>query len=176
MSDRPGLTPVRAVVALLLGLLAAGVLIGALGEAELTPGPTDTAPVGADSTRVLELQGQFAGGQDQTAVVLYATDGSQLSPADVSDLERGFAEATGNRAPLQVSEDRTAAIGVTVGLGGIGLAVIATVLTLLILRVTLWFETRTTKKRSERLAGFPREQSRGAPRPHAGSRCWATAI
>ena len=113
MSDRPGLTPVRAVVALLLGLLAAGVLIGALGEAELTPGPTDTAPVGADSTRVLELQGQFAGGQDQTAVVLYATDGSQLSPADVSDLERGFAEATGNRAPLQVSEDRTAAIGVT---------------------------------------------------------------
>jgi len=41
----------------------------------------------------------------------------------------------------------TAAIGVTIGLGGLGLALIATALTLVILRVTLWFETRTTKKR-----------------------------
>jgi putative drug exporter of the RND superfamily len=113
MSDRPGLTPVRAVVALLLGLLAAGVLIGALGEAELAPGVTDAAPVDADSTRVLELQSKFADGQDQTAVVLYATDGVELSRADVADLERGFGEATGSRSPLQVSEDGTAAIGVT---------------------------------------------------------------
>jgi uncharacterized membrane protein YhiD involved in acid resistance len=35
-----------------------------------------------------------------------------------------------------------AAIGVSVGLGGLGLALIATVLTLIVLRITLWFEMR----------------------------------
>ena len=34
----------------------------------------------------------------------------------------------------------TAAIGVTVGLGALGLAILATILTLVILRVTIWFE------------------------------------
>ena len=97
----------------LLGFLSSGLLIGVLGEAELTPGVTDAAPVNADSTRVLELQSKFAGGQDQTAVVVYATDGSELSRADVADLERGFGDATGSRVPLQVSQDGTAAIGVT---------------------------------------------------------------
>ncbi len=114
MSIHPrGLTPARAVAAVLLGLLTSGLLIGVLGEAELTPGVTDSAPVNADSTRVLELQEKFADGQEQTAVVLYATEGAQLSRSDVADLERGFGEATGSRSALQVSEDRTAAIGVT---------------------------------------------------------------
>ena len=114
MSIHPrGLTPARAVAAVLLGFLSSGLLIGVLGEAELTPGVADSAPVNADSTRVLELQAKFADGQDQTAVVLYATEGAQLSRSDVVDLERGFGEATGSRSALQVSEDRTAAIGVT---------------------------------------------------------------
>jgi RND superfamily putative drug exporter len=112
-NDRRGLTPARAVAAVLLGLLAAGVLIGALGEAELTPGATDTAPVDADSTRVLELQSEFDDGEDQAAVVLYATDGAELTRGEVGDLQQLFTDATGARAPLQVSEDRTAAIGVT---------------------------------------------------------------
>jgi putative Mg2+ transporter-C (MgtC) family protein len=38
-----------------------------------------------------------------------------------------------------------AAIGVTVGLGGLGLALIATVLTLIVLRATLWFENGAIK-------------------------------
>ena len=41
----------------------------------------------------------------------------------------------------------TAAIGVTIGLGGLGLAVMATILTLIVLRVTHWFERRTTKRK-----------------------------
>ncbi len=40
----------------------------------------------------------------------------------------------------------TAAIGVTIGLGGLGLAVMATILTLVVLRVTHWFERKTTKR------------------------------
>ncbi|HET8959049.1 MMPL family transporter [Nocardioides sp.] len=112
-ADARGLTPARAVAAVLLGLLGAGVLIGVLGEAELTPGVTDTAPVGADSTRVLELQSKFTDGGEQAAVVLYATETGTLSPADVASLERGFGEATGSPAPLRLSDDGTAAIGVT---------------------------------------------------------------
>jgi len=40
----------------------------------------------------------------------------------------------------------TAAIGVTIGLGGLGLAIMATFLTLIVLRVTHWFERQTTKR------------------------------
>jgi putative Mg2+ transporter-C (MgtC) family protein len=40
-----------------------------------------------------------------------------------------------------------AAIGVTVGLGGLGLALMATVLTLIVLRATLWFENSTVQKK-----------------------------
>ncbi|MEO8573344.1 MAG: MgtC/SapB family protein [Pyrinomonadaceae bacterium] len=39
----------------------------------------------------------------------------------------------------------TAAIGVTIGLGGLGLAIMATTLTLIILRVTIWFERQGSR-------------------------------
>src|SRR5687767_6126602 len=41
-----------------------------------------------------------------------------------------------------------AAIGVTVGLGGLGLALMATVLTLIVLRATLWLEKSAIKKKN----------------------------
>jgi putative Mg2+ transporter-C (MgtC) family protein len=41
-----------------------------------------------------------------------------------------------------------AAIGVTIGLGGLGLALMATVLSLIVLRVTLWFEDRESGPKS----------------------------
>lgn len=42
-----------------------------------------------------------------------------------------------------------AAIGVTVGLGGLGLALMATVLSLIVLRVTLWLEDPLVKSKSK---------------------------
>ena len=39
-----------------------------------------------------------------------------------------------------------AAIGVSAGLGGIGLALIATILTLVVLRITFWIENRVAKR------------------------------
>jgi putative Mg2+ transporter-C (MgtC) family protein len=46
------------------------------------------------------------------------------------------------------------AIGVAVGLGGLGLAIIATVLSLIVLRITYWFEDRVAKtKRAENKRG-----------------------
>ena len=41
----------------------------------------------------------------------------------------------------------TAAIGVTVGLGGLGIAFIATLLSLIVLRVTVWFDNRLLKSK-----------------------------
>ena len=111
-NDRRSLSPARSVAAVLLALLASGLLIGLLGEAELVSDPTDTAPVGADSTRVLELQSEFDDGENQTAVVLYTADGGDLDRGQVADLQDSFREVTGSRAPLQVSEDGSAAIGV----------------------------------------------------------------
>ena len=40
----------------------------------------------------------------------------------------------------------TAAIGVTAGLGALGIAILATILTLIVLRVTIWFETQPSKR------------------------------
>lgn len=43
----------------------------------------------------------------------------------------------------------SAAIGVTIGLGGLGLALMATALSLIVLRVTVWFEdSRATKQKT----------------------------
>lgn len=41
-----------------------------------------------------------------------------------------------------------AAIGVAAGLGGLGLAIIATVLSLIVLRITFWFENRAMKSKT----------------------------
>ena|SRR5687768_16629069 len=43
-----------------------------------------------------------------------------------------------------------AAIGVSVGLGGLGLALMATALSLVVLRATLWFEERLTKEAAKK--------------------------
>ena len=110
--SRRGLTPRRAVAILVLGVVSGLLLIGFLGEAELRPQPTDTLPAGADSTTVVELQSKFADEEESVAVVLYDADRGTFDRATVRELERGFARATGSRAPLQVSEDGTAAIGV----------------------------------------------------------------
>ena len=89
----------RAVAVAVLGLLGMLLLIGFLGEAELRPTPTDTLPVDADSTRVVELQSEFDRADESVAVVLYSRDDGELDRAAVRELERSFADATGSRAP-----------------------------------------------------------------------------
>lgn len=41
---------------------------------------------------------------------------------------------------MNLDRRMTAAIGVTVGLGALGLGIMATILTIVIQRVTIWFE------------------------------------
>lgn len=99
------------VLALLLILLAGGV-IGGLKEATRTPSPVDGRPVGADSTRVVELLQTFPVREGSTAVVVFsATADGAVLPADVLPT---LAQVPALRSgpPPRLSADRTAALAV----------------------------------------------------------------
>ncbi len=95
-------------VALLLMLLALGI-IGGVGKAEREAAVTDSSPIGAQSTRVLELQEELAAelpeAKGSTAVVLFSADEGTLSP-DVLGALRG------SYPTLVPAEDGTAAFAV----------------------------------------------------------------
>jgi len=104
-------------VALVMIVIALGA-IGALGEAERTPSPSDTLPVGADSTTALELQQRLPQGDDSTAIALFTAEQGTLTPDQLAALtatvteELGSATASAGPPPLTVAEDGTAAITV----------------------------------------------------------------
>ncbi|MEO5854399.1 MAG: MMPL family transporter [Nocardioides sp.] len=107
------LRPRRSWALLAVALALAGAVLVLLGEATLTPQPTDPLPAGADSTRVTELQAQLPQGDDSVAVVLF-TDDQGLDEATLTSLQATFAQAAGGGgapAELTRSEDGTAAIG-----------------------------------------------------------------
>jgi RND superfamily putative drug exporter len=100
-----------ALVCLLLG----GLAIGLLGEAEKSSSPTDSAPQGADSTEVVELQERFTQDDESTAIVLFSSE-ERLTP-QLDALQTAFREVAGDAEPgppaeLVPSEDGTAAFGV----------------------------------------------------------------
>lgn len=99
-------------VVVLLGLLlGTGVIVG-LGEAERTPTPTDTLPVGYESTDGVALQQQLPTEETAAAVILFTTDGEITT--HLQDLEQIVAGLdTGVEGPpafVQPAEDGTAAI------------------------------------------------------------------
>lgn len=92
----------------LLGLLlGAGVMIG-IGEAERSPHPTDTLPVGYESTRAVELTEQLPTQDTATAIIVFSAD--QIGDA-VEDLEQVVSGLdTGVEGPpafVQPAEDGT---------------------------------------------------------------------
>ncbi|MCK0110727.1 MMPL family transporter [Ornithinimicrobium sp. F0845] len=101
------------IVALLGLLVGAGVMAG-LGEAERDPHPTDTLPVGYESTQGVELQERLPTEDTATAIILFSAD-SEIGPS-VGELEQVVegldTGVPGPPAFLQPSEDGTAAISV----------------------------------------------------------------
>ncbi|MBK8470353.1 MAG: MMPL family transporter [Actinomycetales bacterium] len=97
------------IVAILLVLVAGGA-IGALKEATRTSSSLDGLPVGADSTRVVELVATFPQKEGSSAVVVYSVEGRTLDEQDIAALRQAAKGAV--PGPLIVSEDLTAAFGV----------------------------------------------------------------
>ncbi len=96
-----------------LALLAAGAVIGIVGTASHTAAPTDSLPIGSDSAAAAELQQRLPAADSTTAVVVFTADSGQLSKADVRAAQARLRTVPGAvPAPLTVSEDGTAALGI----------------------------------------------------------------
>ncbi|TYL45600.1 MMPL family transporter [Nocardioides sp. BGMRC 2183] len=112
----------------LVPLLAAGVLMGVLGEAEREPTPTDSLPRGMDSTLGVELREELPDADGSTAVVLFETgDGdagiaqAEAELAQVAEEVGAVSDGGGGNGastPLQIAEDGTAALAVVPVTGG----------------------------------------------------------
>ncbi len=96
-------------VALLL-VLVAGSVIGAMKEATRTTSALDGLPVGAESTAVVEALQTFPKKEGSSAVVLYTAENGTFDDATVATLRTTLQGKIAG--PLQVSQDKTAAIGI----------------------------------------------------------------
>ena len=96
-----------------LAILGAGAVIGIVGTASHTAAPTDSLPIGSDSAAAAELQQKLPAADATTAIVLFTSDTGTLSPTDLSAISSQLKTVPGAvPAPLNVSKDRTAALGV----------------------------------------------------------------
>ena len=80
-------------IALLMLLFALGV-VGSIGQAEREASSTDSSPVGAQSTKVLELTDKLADEMPEatssTAVILFTADEGKLTQADLGALRSDY--------------------------------------------------------------------------------------
>lgn len=108
-------------VFVVVGLLGALAVIGAVGQAEQPVSATATVPVDADSTLGTELSQELPGAEGSVAVVLATADEGELDRSDVRAVTAAVGEAVAgvSGAELQVtgppgapSEDGTAVVTV----------------------------------------------------------------
>ena len=96
-----------------LAILGAGAVIGIVGTASHTAAPTDSLPIGSDSAAAAELQQKLPAADATTAIVLFTGGAGTLSAADLRAISSQLKTVPGAvPAPLTVSKDRTAALGV----------------------------------------------------------------
>lgn len=102
-----------AVTIVIVALAGALAVVGAVGEATRTPTSVDSLPIGSDSAQALKLREKLPQAQGSTAVVLYTKTSGSLSADDLAALQKQFVELPdAGRAPLQKSDDGSAAVGV----------------------------------------------------------------
>ncbi len=100
---------IMAIIPLLIGIA----LIGAVGQSTWDRQATDDLPVGADSTKAVELAERLPEQEDSTAVIVFSADSGKLTPAQIGAITQLLASITGNpKAPFVPSEDGTAALGI----------------------------------------------------------------
>ncbi len=93
----------------LFALLAAGAVIGVVGQAELKPQATASLPLNSDSRSAAELSAQLPEAEGSAAIVLFSSDRplSAAALAFVQERSRTLPGAVG--APPVIAQDRTAA-------------------------------------------------------------------
>jgi RND superfamily putative drug exporter len=97
----------------LLALVAAGLLIGLVGQVDRPSNAADDVPTGSDSAAAIALEQRLPQADSTTALVLITRSAGKLSPAEVTDLARLVHQLPGAAdAPLTVSRDRSAALGI----------------------------------------------------------------
>ncbi|WP_246111396.1 MMPL family transporter [Terrabacter aerolatus] len=102
-----------AVAIVILALAGAMGVVSVVGEAGRTTSSTDALPVGSDSAAALQLRERLPESEGSTAVVVFSRSSGTLSPADLTAIEGRVAQLpTAGRAPVQRSEDGTAALAV----------------------------------------------------------------
>jgi RND superfamily putative drug exporter len=96
----------------LLAILLSGLVIGIVGQADRSPSPVDSLPIGSDSAAAAELRGQLPKDDLSSAVVVFSREHSPLTAADRSAIsaamERLDQHSTGGRLPVVPSQDGTA--------------------------------------------------------------------
>ncbi|WP_256795814.1 MMPL family transporter [Terrabacter sp. Ter38] len=102
-----------AVAIVVLALAGAMGVASAVGEAQRTSASTDALPIGSDSAAALALRDRLPEAEGSTAVVVFSKDSGALTAADLTAVEGRVAEVpAAGRAPLQRSEDGTAALAI----------------------------------------------------------------
>ncbi len=94
----------------LFALVAAGAVVGLVGQADKPDGTLTALPLGSESRAAAELRQRLPEAQGSAAVVLFARDGrlTEADTAAIRDRAEALPGATG--MPPQVSEDGTAAV------------------------------------------------------------------
>lgn len=97
-------------IVLLLGLLIGGLAIGGIGQAERDAAPTDTLPVGRDSTEGTALLDELPADDSSAAVLLFTREDGPIQ-GDLPALGELVA-SLGGPPGVQPAEDGTAALAV----------------------------------------------------------------
>lgn len=98
----------------LLAILLSGLVIGIIGQADRSPSPADSLPIGSDSAAAAELRGQLPKDDLSSAVVVFSREDTQLTAADRSAISAAAGRlgphSTAGQLPVVPSEDGTAEI------------------------------------------------------------------